>query len=64
MHRASGKIIHVDCLSRNIASINVIAMEDELMYKQLADPKIKELAEDLETRDNKYFVLMEGLVCL
>ncbi|KMQ83283.1 pro-pol polyprotein [Lasius niger] len=53
---------HVDCLSRSIMTISLITIEDKIMYKQLADPKIKELAEDLETRDHKYFVLIEGLV--
>jgi len=41
-------------------NINLITVEHELMYMQLADPKIKELAEDLETRDHKHFVLIEG----
>lgn len=62
VHRASGKMAHVVCLSRCIMNINLITIEDELMYKQIADPKIKELAEDLETRDHKHFVLIEGLV--
>lgn len=62
IHRASSKMGHVDCLSRNIMVINALTAEDEIMYKQLADPKIKEIAEDLETKDHKYFALIEGLV--
>lgn len=49
---------HVDCLSRFIANINVISVEDKLIYKQLVDPKIKEL----ESKDHKHFILNEGLV--
>lgn len=62
VHRSSGKMTHVDCLSRYVASINLITIEDEVMYRQLTDPKIKELAEELESKDHKYFVLIEGLV--
>lgn len=43
-------------------TISLITVEDEIMYKQLADPKIKELAEELEIRDHKYFTLIESLV--
>nr|XP_034194595.1 uncharacterized protein LOC117610871 [Osmia lignaria] len=32
------------------------------MFKQLADPKLRELAEGLESKDDKYYVLIEGLV--
>jgi len=42
--------------------INNISIENEILYKQLADPKIKEIAADLEHRDNKYFSLVDGLV--
>lgn len=30
IHRASGKIAHVDCLNRCIMNINLITIEDEL----------------------------------
>lgn len=56
-------MIHVDCLSRNVMLIyNNISIGDEILYKQLADPKIKKIAADLEHRDNKYFSLLDGLV--
>lgn len=32
------------------------------MYKQLMGPKLKELAIDLETKENKYFSLINGLL--
>lgn len=62
VHRTSKKMLHVDFLSRNIMMVNAIAVEDELMYKQLMDPKLKEIAIDLETKENKYFSLINGLV--
>lgn len=33
-----------------------------IMYKQLMDPKLKEIAVSLETKENKYFVLINGLL--
>jgi len=48
---------HADCLSRNILLINTITIEDELLYKQLMDAKIKEIAENIETKDSDYFTL-------
>lgn len=62
IHRASNRMSHVDCLSRSIMTINLLTAEDEIMYKQLTDPKIRKIAEDLEANDHKYFVLIEGLV--
>jgi len=53
---------HVDCLSRNILFVNTITVEDELMYKQLMDAKVKEIAENIETKDSDYFTLIDGLV--
>jgi len=61
-HRSSNKMIHVDCLSRNVMMMNSITVKDELMYKQLMDPKLKEIATELEIKDNKYFSLIDGLV--
>lgn len=62
IHRTSSKMTHVNCLSRYIANINVISVEDELMWKQLANVKIKELGEELETKEHKHFTLNESLV--
>lgn len=62
IHRTLNKMIHVDCLSRNVMLTNNIFIEDEILYKQLADTKIKEIAIDLEHRNNKYFASVDGLV--
>jgi len=62
VHRPSERMKHVDCLSRNVTSINFITAKDELMYKQLTDTKLKELAESVELRGNKYFTLIDGLL--
>jgi hypothetical protein len=42
VHRPAEKMSHVDFLSRNIETINAITAEDELMFKQLTDTKLKE----------------------
>jgi len=42
--------------------VNAITIEDELMYKQLMDPKLKEIAVELEVKENKYFALINGLL--
>jgi len=36
--------------------------EDELMYKQLTDVKLKELAENVELRGSKYFTIIDGIL--
>ncbi|KMQ85072.1 pro-pol polyprotein [Lasius niger] len=41
---------HVDCLSRNIMTVNTITLENELIYRQLTDPKLKELADMVELK--------------
>lgn len=61
-HRSASKIIHVDCLSRNVMVVESMSFEDELLYKQLSDPKLKTLASELEITDNKNFTLINGLV--
>lgn len=53
---------HVDYLSQNINTINAITVEDELMFKQLSDPKLKEIAENVELKGSKYFNLIDGLL--
>jgi len=62
VHRSGNKMQHVDCLSRNILFVNTITVEDELMYKQLMDAKIKEIAENIETKGSDHFTLIDGLV--
>lgn len=62
IHRNGEKMAHVDALSRIVYQIETLPFEKELIYKQLQDPKIKALANDLETQDLEKFVLIEGLV--
>lgn len=62
VHRPADKMSHVDCLSQNIMYVNSISVEDELLYKQLTDPKIKEIAEMIEIKGSKYFTLIDGIV--
>jgi len=61
-HRSSSKMVHVDCLSRNVMVVQSISFEDELMYKQLSDPKLKSLTSELKIKDNKHFSLLNGLI--
>lgn len=44
IHRSGEKMIHVDCFSRNVMLISVITLEDEVMYKQLSETKLKDIA--------------------
>ncbi|CAL1689693.1 unnamed protein product [Lasius platythorax] len=62
VHRSGDKMRHVDCLSRNIMLINALSVEDELLYKQLMDTKLKEIAENIELKGDKHFTLINGLV--
>lgn len=43
-------------------TVNTIMEEDELLYKQLMDSKIKEIAEIVELKGNEDFTLIDGLV--
>lgn len=38
------KMVHVDCLSRSTDTINIVSMEDKVMYKQMMDLKLKKIA--------------------
>lgn len=40
----------------------VDSLENELVIRQLSDPKVKALAEQLEMQDNDKFILQDGLV--
>ena len=62
VHRSSDKMTHVDFLSRYILTVNVISHEDELLFKQLADPKLKEIAEQVELYGSKIFKLIDGVL--
>lgn len=52
---------HMNCLS-NIMLVNVIFLEDELLYKQLSDEKLKQIAENVELNGSKYFTLIYELL--
>jgi len=62
IHRKGNKMIHVDALSRMVALVNPIPLEQELQYRQLADSQIQEIANQLENADHDKFELIEGLV--
>jgi len=53
---------HVDALSRSIAYVNELSLEHELEFRQLADPRVKEIVQDLELRNNDKFELIDGLL--
>lgn len=61
-HRPSERMTHVDCLSRNVLLVNAITVEDELLYKQLADSKLIDLAEEVELKGSTNFTLIDGLL--
>lgn len=50
VHRAAEKMNHVDFLNRNVVTINAITAEDEVMYKQLTDPKLRKIADRVELK--------------
>lgn len=62
IHRSSEKMTHVDCLSWSVFAINLHNLEDELMYRQLSDPKLKEIAEEVELKGSKLFSVVNGLL--
>jgi len=62
VHREGRRMAHVDALSHIVGYIEAMPLEKELEYKQLSDPRIKSLAEDLEFTDNEKFELIDGLV--
>ncbi|CAL1672464.1 unnamed protein product [Lasius platythorax] len=62
VHRSSNKMMHVDFLSRYTTTVNTITAEDELMFRQLTDPKLKEIAEHIELHESKKFSLIDGLL--
>lgn len=62
VHREGRRMSHVDALSRVVNLVEAIPLDSELQYKQLQDDKLKEIARELEYKDNDKFVLIEGLV--
>lgn len=53
---------HVDALSRAVAYVNKIPIEREVELRQLTDPKIIDLCNQLEYKDNDKFALVNGLI--
>jgi len=54
---------HVDALNRSIAYVTERPLERELEFRQLTDPRIKEISEDIEFKgDNENFALVDGLL--
>lgn len=62
VHRASPKMARVDALSRQVMVINAPSIEVELMLRQFSDERLRSLAESLEYKENKRFVLENGVV--
>jgi len=62
IHRPGEKMRHVDALSRAALYVYEMPLERELEFRQIADPKLKQISEDLEFNDNDKFKLIDGLV--
>ncbi|XP_067212257.1 uncharacterized protein [Linepithema humile] len=61
-HRPGSRMAHVDALSRQTMYVSTLPLERILEFQQLQDPTLKQIALDLEYRDNKKFKLIEELV--
>jgi len=62
-HRPGRRMSHVDALSRSVAYVTERPLERELEFRQLTDPRIKEISEDIEFKgDNENFALVDGLL--
>lgn len=54
---------HVDTLSRSVGYVNELPLEREMELRQSNDPRIKEISESLEIKDDEKFDLIKlGLV--
>lgn len=62
IHREGHRMMHVDALSRIVALTESFPLEKELQFKQLQDPKINLIANKLESKDDKEFELIDGLI--
>jgi len=62
IHREGHRMAHVDALSRIVAFAEAMPLEKELQYKQLQDPKFKELSSKLEREDHHKFEFLDGLI--
>lgn len=61
-HRDGRRMMHVDALSRLVCYTDSIPLEKELQYRQLQDPTLKIIAENLGKKENNKFELIDGLV--
>lgn len=61
-HRASERMKHVDALSREIFVIEPLSFEQELMFKQLADPELKEISDSLKYGESEKYANRNGLL--
>jgi len=62
-HHPGRRMSHVDALSRSIAYVTERPLERELEFRQLTDPRIKEISEDIEFKgDNANFALIDDLL--
>jgi len=55
---------HVDSLSRAVLYVHKMPLEKELEFRQITDPKLRQISEDLEFNDSDKFNLVNGLVYL
>jgi len=62
IHREGRRMAYVDALSRIVAFTEAMPLEKELQYKQLQDPKFKDLSTKLEREDYHKFKLLDGLI--
>lgn len=62
LHRAGRRMLHVDALNRSVGYVRAMPLERELKFQQLSDSRIKEIARELEYKDNDKFTLVDGLV--
>lgn len=53
---------HVDALSREIYVIEPLTFEQELTYKQLSDPALKEIHDSLELCESEKYEIRNGLL--
>lgn len=61
-HRPGTRMSHVDALSRAVDYVNELPLEGELEFRQLNDPRIKEISENLEYKDDDKFDMINGLI--
>jgi len=51
---------HVDALSQAIAYVHEMSLERELEFRQIADPRLRQISEELEFKDSDEFSLVNG----